>query len=162
MGVTEVVGDLRGDFARGVEAGVDGEAGGRHGERVEGAFGLQLLEEVDGGELAVEVARGVGEAALNFVEGADEFDEDDFAAGGFHGGHGLIEEGAADGSFGGEGEDEAGELRAASLVEDGEPDLLAEFDEGRAAEIEDGEEEVDGEVVVEEFVTGFGREAPAR
>ena len=46
----------------------------------------------------------------------------------------------ADCGLGREGEDEAGNVALAGLLEDGEPDLFAQLYEGLAAEIEDGQE----------------------
>ena len=97
-------------------------------------------------------------AAEEFVQRAGELDEvdaalmlcDEFKQRG--------DEGGADGGLGSEGEDYAGELSAESVVEDGEPDLLAELDEGGGAEIEGGEEQIDGEMIVEEAKAGETRE----
>jgi len=61
---------------------------------------------------------------------------------------------AADGVLGYEGEDEAGDVIQRGALHDGEPEGFAELDEGRAAELEDGEEGVGGEVIVEELVAG--------
>ena len=52
-------------------------------------------------------------------------------------GDGLFDEGGAYGLLGGKGEDEARKVGLAGLIEDGQPDLLAELDEGRCAEVED-------------------------
>ena len=99
-------------------------------------------------------AGGVGDAPLEFGDRADEFDEDHLAAVAGDDGDRAVDKVRAHGCSGRKGEDESRQLVAAGVFEDGEPDLFAQFDEGRAAEVEDGEKQVDGEVIVEELITG--------
>lgn len=150
----EVGGDLGGGFGRGETAGVDGKGWGGHGEGGEGSGGVELMEEGGVGEFLELAAGWAVDAGGEFFGGAGELDEVDLAAVVGDGFDGLRDEGGMDGGLGREGEDEAGEAGAAGVFEDGEPDLFAELDEGGGAEVEGGEEEIDGQVVVEEFVTG--------
>ena len=103
------------------------------------AFGMELLEKGDGGELAELAAGGAVHALLQFCVRADEFDEDDLAVAAGDEFDGAFDKARAHGCFGGEGEDQAGNLRAGGLIEDGEPDLFAQFDERWAAKFEYGE-----------------------
>jgi hypothetical protein len=90
------------------------------------------------------------------VERAEKFDEADLAVGLGDEILKIGDELGANGSLRCEGEDEAGELRVGRLLDDGEPDAFAELDEGLAAEVEEGEQEIDGEMVVKESVAGEG------
>ena len=128
--------------AGGAGAGVDGEAGGGHVGGVEDAFGVELLEEGDGGQLLVLVAGGAVHAGFELGEGAVEFDEVDVTAGLGEGFDEVGEEGGADGVFGVEGEDQGRQVGGCGFFEDGEPDVFAKGNEGLGAEVEDGEKHV--------------------
>ncbi len=47
-----------------------------------------------------------------------------------------------------------GNVSEGGVLDDGEPEGFAKLDEGFAAEVEDGEQGVDGKVIVEELITG--------
>ena len=152
-GVAEC-GDFEGGFGWGELAGVEDEVGLGHGEGGQGAGGVECVEELDGVDLLEGASGGVVEALPELGEWARDLDGVDVDSGARREVDKVGDELAADGVLGYEGEDEAGEVSEGGALDDGEPEGFAELDEGFAAEFEDGEERVGGEVVVEELIAG--------
>ena len=96
------------------------------------------------------MARRTIEALPEFGKRAYEFDEVDFTACVVDGADCVGNETGAHCRLRRKSEDESFELGAASLCEDGEPDIFAQCDERWRAELEDREKKIDNQVIVEE------------
>ena len=102
------------------------------------------------------VAGEAAHAAFDLRDGAGQLDEVDLAGGCGHGIDGVADEVRADGGLGVEGKDHSWQVAVCSLVKDGEPELLAQGDKLRAAEFEDGEQQVHNQMVMKEAIAGDG------
>ena len=123
------------------------------GRKLEGSGVPQLPVFLHGAQLSEGGARRLRETALELGLGAAKGCEEDPAALGSDRGLSGVRKLRANRPLRCEGEDER-DIGPCGLAEDGQPELLAQVDEGRAPELEDRLQEIDCEVVVEETEAG--------